>query len=117
MLINTRTTHVFLYQQSIDMRKGHDALSFLVTHKMELNLLSGSVFLFINKNRKSAKAILWDGTGLVLIHKKLEKIKFMSFAGLQENQEVSLNELALIFEGAKVKLPLSAKKIEIDLQV
>ncbi|MBF0299973.1 MAG: IS66 family insertion sequence element accessory protein TnpB [Oligoflexia bacterium] len=117
MLINSQITKMFLYRTAIDMRKGHNGLSFLVTHKMNLNLLSGSVFLFISKNRKSAKALLWDGTGLVLIHKKIERIKFMSFSDLQEIQEVSVNELALIFEGAKIKLPLSAKKIEIDLQV
>jgi transposase len=117
MLISTRTTKVYLYREAIDLRKGHDGLSYLVTHQMKLELLSGSIFLFVSKNRKAAKALVWDGTGLILVHKKLERLKFISFANLAEVQEVSSNELALIFEGAKIRLPLSAKKIDVDLQV
>ena len=67
-------------------------------------------------NRKSAKALLWDGSGLVLIHKKLEDGKFMSFKNLQEVEEISSNELALIMEGTKIHLPLSRPKLNINLQ-
>ena len=107
MMLNTRTTKVFLHREKVDMRKGHNGLSYLVTYQMNLDLLSGAIFLFVGKDRKSAKALLWVGTGLVLIHKKLEEGKFMSFKNLQEVEEISSNELALIMEGTKINLPLS----------
>jgi len=61
--------------------------------------------------------LIWDGTGLVLVHKKLERGKFMSFHNLHEVQEITSGELALILEGSKLKLPLSKKAVEIDLKV
>jgi len=117
MHLSTRNTKVFIYRKPTDMRKGHNGLSFLITHEMDQKLLSGSIFLFISKNRKSAKALIWDGTGLVLVHKKLERGKFMSFHNLHEVQEITSGELALILEGSKLKLPLSKKAVEIDLKV
>ena len=107
---------VFLYRDYVDMRKGHNWLSYLVTHEMNLNLLSGAIFLFAGKNRRSAKALMWDGTGLLLIHKKLEQGKFMSFKNLNKIEEISEIELSLILEGNKIKLPFSKKKGDINLK-
>ena len=84
---------------------------------MNLDLLSGAIFLFTSKNRKSAKGLLWDGTGLVLIHKKLEEGSFMSFKNLKEIEEVSQAELSLILEGTKISLPLSKPQLKIDLKI
>lgn len=116
MLLNTRATKVFLYREMIDMRKGHNGLSYLVTYQMNLDLLSGAIFLFVGRNRKSAKALLWDGTGLILVHKKMEEGRFMSFKNLQTVEEISSNELSLIMEGVKLSLPLSKPKLKIDIK-
>lgn len=116
MVLNTKTTRVFIYREFTDMRKGHNGLSYLVTYKMNLGLLSGDIFLFVGRNRKSAKALVWDGSGLVLIHKKLEQGKFMSFHNLSEVEEISQAELSLILEGTKIKLPLSMPKLNINLK-
>lgn len=115
-MLNPRTTKVFLHREKVDMRKGHNGLSFLVSYHMNLDLLSGAVFLFVGRDRKSAKALFWDGTGLILVHKKLEEGKFMSFKNLQAVEEITSNELALIMEGTKIHLPLSKPKININLQ-
>jgi transposase len=115
-MLTARTTKVFIFRNFVDMRKGHNGLSYLVSHEMKLDLLSGAIFLFTGRNRKSAKALLWDGTGLVLVHKKLEQGKFMSFKNLQEVEEISSNELSLIMEGTKINLPLSKAQLKINLQ-
>ena len=70
MLFNPRY-FIFLYHQYTDMRKGHNTLSCIVLQKMNLNLLSGALFLFVAKNRKACKGIFFDGNGLILLHKKL----------------------------------------------
>lgn len=116
MNLASKMNQVFIYRNYVDMRKGHNGLASLVTHEMNLDLLSGAVFLFSGKNRRSAKALMWDGTGLLLIHKKLESGKFMSFNNLNKIEEVSEAELSLILEGCKIKLPLSSSKVELDLK-
>ncbi|MBF0297379.1 MAG: IS66 family insertion sequence element accessory protein TnpB [Oligoflexia bacterium] len=63
MMLNTRTTKVIIYREKVDMRKGHHGLSYLVSYSMNLDLLSGAIFLFVGRDRKSVKALLWDGTG------------------------------------------------------
>lgn len=104
MLFNSFKSKVFIYTKDIDMRKAHNGLSFLITEEMKLDLLSRSIFLFISKNKRSCKAILWDGTGLILIHKKMENKKFMSFTNLDGVQQINSAELALVLEGTKINI-------------
>ena len=78
---------------------------------MDHDLLSGSLFLFVAKNRKSTKAIFFDGNGLIIIHKKLERGRFMSFENLSEVTEINSNELTLILNGGQIPLSKSGKKI------
>ena len=93
------------------MRKVHSTLSHVVTHQMDMELMSGALFLFVAKNRKATKAIFFDGNGLVIIHKKLERGRFMSFNNLSETTEINSNELSLILNGGQIPLSKAGKKI------
>ena len=77
-------------------------------------MLSGDVFLFVSKNRKRAKALLWDGTGLCLYAKRLEKGRFTALwsndAALSNGTlRMTMSELALFLEGSALagKMALS----------
>lgn len=63
----------YLYNGKADMRKGFDSLSGIVTSHMHGDLLSGAVFIFVNRKRNQVKLLLWEGDGLSLYHKRLEK--------------------------------------------
>lgn len=102
---------IYLYPDYVDMRKGHNTLSSLVLHEMNLELLSGALFLFVARDRKACKAIFFDGNGLILIHKKLERGRFMCFNHLKSILEINSNEFSLIFNGAQLPLTKSGKKI------
>ena len=102
---------IYLYPQYTDMRKGHNTLSYIVLQKMNLDLLSGALFLFVAKNRKSCKAIFFDGNGLVLFHKKLERGRFMSFSSLSQVTKINSNELNLILNGGMIPISKSGNKI------
>lgn len=104
-------TSFFVFNQFIDMRCGHNSISFLVTHNMKDDLLSGSIFIFINKNRKSLKAIYWDGNGLVIVHKKIERGRFFSATELKSVTQLNANEFNLIFNGGMIPLSKSGQKI------
>ena len=86
------------------MRKGHDGLSSIVENHMKEDLLSGSIFLFVNKRMRLCKALYFDGTGLVIIHKRLEVGSFMSLIFLAKGKE-SLSKSKPPKENQKDLLP------------
>ena len=53
------------------MRRGIDSLSGLVVTQPGMNVLSGAVFIFINKKRNQVKLFLWEGDGLSMYYKRL----------------------------------------------
>jgi transposase len=94
---------VFVFIQPTDMRKSFDALYGLVK-TFHSNPLSGELFLFVSKDRKKAKALFWDGSGLVIWMKRIEQGRF---ADVFSRGAMSMSELQLFFEGSvhsKVKL-------------
>lgn len=107
MIFNHRRLRVFLYHHSIDMRSGFERLSHFVREEMKNDLLEGHLYLFLGKNRRRAKVLCFDGTGLILTHKRLEVGRFMSLDDLSATKEMTASELALILEGSRVSLPLS----------
>ena len=67
---------VYLCRQCVDFRKSINGLSALVETELELNVLSGAVFVFCNKGRDKLKVFYWDKTGFALWYKRLDKDKF-----------------------------------------
>jgi transposase len=102
---------IYIFNDYVDMRKGHNTLAYIVTHKIDIELLSGALFLFVAKSRKACKALFFDGNGLVLIHKKLERGRFMSFDHIIKVTEINSNELKLILNGGQIPLSKSGNKI------
>lgn len=105
MLGTTRRLAVYAYGQPCDMRKSFDTLSALVTQAMGRDLLGGDVFLFVARGRKRAKALFFDGTGLCLYAKRLERGRFAPLwqrARQGESVQLALSELALFFEGSEL---------------
>ena len=66
MIIGGRQVGVLAYAAPVDMRKSFNALSALVEEELGRRVLSGTLFLFTSKNRKRAKVLYFDGTGLCL---------------------------------------------------
>jgi len=60
-----------------DMRKGFDGLAALVQTALALDPYSGALFVFRGKRGDLLKALLWDGQGLVLYAKRLERGRFV----------------------------------------
>lgn len=90
-----KKSKVYVYRQAVDMRKSYDGLYGIV--RSYSNPLSGDVYLFLSKDRTRAKALYWDGNGLNIWMKRLEKGQF---ANVWERKEMSIIELELFFEGS-----------------
>lgn len=103
MIVTARHIAVFAYAEPVDMRKSFDTLAALVKHALGKDLLSGSLFLFVSKNRKRAKVLYFDGTGLCLFAKRLEKGRFAPVCDRVRSRSVAmtLSELAQYIEGSE----------------
>ena len=69
-------TKIYIAVEAIDMRKGFEGLHGLVRDQLGHDPLSGHLFLFTNKTKTRLKALVWDGSGLWVCAKRLEKGRF-----------------------------------------
>ena len=92
-------SQILIYGQPIDMRWGFERLLHLVQNQMGYDINSGSLFLFLGKNRKRLKALVFDGSGLVLTTKRMEKKNFMSVQDLCDFK-LTRQELKLLVHGS-----------------
>lgn len=70
--LNCHTTY-YWYNGVADMRKGFDALCGIVQQHMHSNILQGGVYIFVNRKRNQIKLLAWEGDGLAIYYKRLEK--------------------------------------------
>jgi transposase len=97
-----RRVTVYAYGQPTDMRKGFDSLCALVTERLAQDPLSGNVFLFLSRNRIRAKVLHFDGTGLCLYVKRLERGRFAALWRDASADPITLtvSELDLFLDGS-----------------
>lgn len=76
MLSPGPATKVYLAAGATDLRAGFERLSVLVQVMPEQNALSGHLFVFCNATRPRIKILYWDGTGLWLLTKRLERGRY-----------------------------------------
>ena len=110
MITLGRRVQVWAYPRPADLRKGYNGLYGLVRNGLQRDPMSGDVYLFLNRRRTSMKALLWDGTGLCIFMKRLERQRFAAI-WREDTGPVQLtsSELALFIEGCTVvgRVPLS----------
>jgi transposase len=94
-------TRIYLAAGATDMRKGFEGLYGLVRDRLSCEPLSGHVFLFSNAKRNRLKMLFWDGSGLWVCAKRLERGRFRwpDAAGGETRVVLSHEELALLVGG------------------
>jgi transposase len=93
-------TRIYLGVDAIDMRKGFNGLYGVVRDQIGHDPLSGHLFLFTNRSRTRIKALVWDGSGLWVCAKRLERGRF-HWPEFRETASVSIRpeELAMLVNG------------------
>ena len=77
MIIPSGAVRVLVATRPVDFRKGMDGLAALVQESLGgSDPYSGVIYVFRAKRADRVKLLLWDGTGLVLVAKRLEKSSF-----------------------------------------
>jgi transposase len=106
-----RRVPVFAFAEVVDMRKSFDTLGAIVREHMKRDVLDGALFVFVGRDRRRAKVLFWDGTGLCVLAKRLEKGRFAAPWERKKSGVVewTTSELALFLEGSELvgRVPLS----------
>jgi transposase len=94
-------TKIYVGLEPVDMRKGFDGLYGLVRDRLGEDPLSGHLFLFTNQARTRLKALIWDGSGLWVCAKRLERGRFGWPQAPAEAGSVTMRpeELAMLVNG------------------
>ena len=105
LLVFTESRSYHLYRRETDMRKSFDALCGLVVNELGKNVMSGDVFIFINKLRTHLKLLLWENGGFTLFYRRPEQGTFELPAFDHDCRSlcVSPDQLNFILKGISLK--------------
>src|SRR5690606_28701913 len=106
MLFEREGIKIFIYREPIDMRAGFERLHEFCVQHMQAKINEGHAYVFFGKNRSHMKVLVYDGSGLVLIAKRIERRRFMWHAELLGRTEISMTEFRQIFHGGIVQSPV-----------
>jgi transposase len=96
----SRAVRVWAYPRPTDLRKGFNGLYGLVQNELGRQVLSGELFLFVNRPRTCCKVLVWDGSGLCIFQKRLERGRFAPLWRTDGKPvQLTTSELALFIEG------------------
>jgi transposase len=96
-----------------DMRKGFDGLAGLVQTVLALDPYSGALFLFRGRRGDLVKALLWDGQGLVLYAKRLERGRFVWPQTKNGIVTLTYAQLSMLIEGIDWRMPAWTARPEV----
>lgn len=103
MIGSTRAVRVLAYGAPTDMRKSYEGLSALVRNDLGRDIMMGELYLFTNAHRSRAKVILFDGTGLCIYMKRLDKGRFAKLWKSDGGAlSLTMSELSLFLEGSEL---------------
>lgn len=96
---------IYMALGATDMRKGAASLSALAQEVVKQNPFSGHLFLFRGKRADRIKILWWDGTGLCLFAKRLEKGRFVWPMAQDGSVVLTPAQLSMLLEGIDWRHP------------
>ena len=99
MIVASQNVKIVVATKPVDFRKGHDGLAAVVQNELGLDAHSGIIVVFRAKRGDRIKVLLWDGSGLVMVYKRLEEGKFSWPAVHDGVMRISKAQFEALFEG------------------
>ena len=99
-------TKIYVGVESVDMRKGFDGLFGLVRDQLGQDPLSGHLFLFTNRTRTRLRALIFDGSGLWVCAKRLERGRFVWPQATEGTVALTRAQLSMLLEGIDWRRPV-----------
>jgi transposase len=111
MIMLPSAVRVFLCTRSTDLRKSFDGLSGLVQECFSQELLTGHLFLFLNRRRDRIKILYFDRDGLAIWYKRLEAGTFQLPREVHpDGVELQPAQLAMILSGIDLSTARQRKR-------
>ena len=110
-------TRVYLACGVTDMRRGFDSLSAQVESILKLDPYGGAVFIFRGRRGDLLKALFWDGQGLVLYAKRLEKGRFVWPQAKEGTVSLTAAQVSMLVEGIDWRQPVWTARPQTEIQV
>lgn len=102
MIDFSRVRNYYIACGYTDMRLQIDGLIAMIQLQFGCNLDEESLFLFCGHKADRVKAIYWDGTGYILLYKRLREKRFQWPRNEQELKELSAQEFRWLMEGLSI---------------
>lgn len=99
MIIPSGAVRVLVATRPVDFRKGMDGLAALARENLGADPYSGVIYVFRAKRVDRVKLLLWDGTGLMLVSKRLEQGGFRWPAISDGVMRLTSSQLSALLEG------------------
>ena len=99
MIIPPGPLRVMVAVKPVDFRKGMDGLAAVVKEELRTDPFSGVIYVFRARRADRVKLVFWDGTGLVLVSKRLENGKFRWPKLVDGMMRLSPGQLSALLEG------------------
>jgi transposase len=99
MLSLSPATRIFVALAPIDGRQGFNGLYTLVKETLQQEPTSGFLFVFLNKRRNRLKILTYDGSGLWLLTKRLDRGTYAAPAGEGRSLNLRPEDLTLLIHG------------------
>ena len=106
-------TRVWLAAGPTDMRRGFDGLAAQVQTVLKEDPFSGHVFAFRGRRGDLIKLLWWDGDGLCLFAKRLERGRFVWPRADQGVAALTPAQLSMLLEGIDWRMPQRVKRPEL----
>jgi transposase len=106
MLSLPASVRVFVATTPVDFRKSHDGLFGVVVSTLRADPFSGHLFVFFNKRRDRIKVLVYDGSGLWLFYKRLDRGVFESashLGGSGESTELDTARFQMLLQGIDLR--------------
>lgn len=111
MLSLASSQKVYLALEPVDMRKQYDGLWALVEQHLKIDPFGRALFVFMNKDKNRVKILHWDGSGVWVFAKRLEKGRYsLPAATLDDPKKIDLTPEALTLLLSGIELENTYKK-------
>jgi transposase len=106
MISPSPNVHVWLACGHTDMRRGFDGLSSQVQQQLSRDPFSGELVVFRGRRGDLIKILCWDGQGLCLFSKRLEKGRFIWPQAKDGTVSLTAAQLSMLLEGIDWRMPV-----------
>ena len=97
------STRILLATEPVDGRLSFNGLYALVQNRLAADPLSGQVYVFTNRRRNRLKLLFWDGSGLFLCTKRLERARFAWPSGAAPGTPLRMEQLLALIHGLEIQ--------------